>query len=103
LALAEQMNPPERRAARAEALKRALDLPEDNFFNSAIYDLAKCAADLDRRGLAVLSSRTLRHWARYSRQLLWGGWTTPVLDALGGAPALLDAARAYVEIGQWFP
>jgi hypothetical protein len=101
----------ERGPALAAVLDDALAMPADRL-PVMLGLLVDYAGELPRRGFAQLVCRTLRELGRYRREgMLVGNHYEPrsisrapaALDAIGGAAALIGAARACAEIGAWFP
>ncbi|HEY2407240.1 MAG TPA: hypothetical protein VGI10_14620 [Polyangiaceae bacterium] len=96
--LPEAMRP----AATAEALTAYLETSEED----ALRALLCCAPWMSVRDAArLLCARFGTEWQlSYEKVLIgWGGLTDmiPLLDRIGGASALLDAAQALDDVGRW--
>lgn len=101
----------ERGPALAGVLDDTLAMPADRL-PLMLGLLVDYAGELPRRGFAELVCRALRELGRYRREvMLVGNHYEPrsisrvpaALDALGGAAAVIGAARACAEVGAWFP
>jgi hypothetical protein len=99
----------QRRALLADAVEVALTLHAYELFD-ACGQLLAFAADIDRRGLIRLFIRSLRRAPAGRAALLFSDdtrdaslWTVRALQVLGDRAAIVDAARACIEVAQWFP
>jgi hypothetical protein len=110
LMLAGGVRAPERRELLADAIDRALGLPDDHLPGVLPGFLAHAAA-LERRPFAALLARALKAGARRGRARFLTEehdeerprQMARALLALGGEAAVLAAKRACVEVGRWFP
>ncbi|HWU87169.1 MAG TPA: hypothetical protein VN253_07840, partial [Kofleriaceae bacterium] len=93
----------------AVAIDRALSLVNDHL-PGLLPGFCAHAAELERRPFVALFARALKAAARYGRVrfLVEEDKERPrhiarALEALGGEAAVLGAARAFIEVGRWFP